>query len=879
MSLPLILGNVECAQPCCTSLTVAQGAKGAKGDTGATGPAGPIGPTGPAGGPTGPTGPTGPGGLTGAQGMFGAGLSFGYAFSTSTADANPGSGVLRLNSVPQNASTEAFISNFEADAGSDIQGALNTFDDSTNVALTGHLRFVHRADSTKFLIFSVSSGVSNGTFYQKIPLTFVAGSSASPFSNADPIVIQFVRAGDAGGAGGDSLWEEAPLLAGYIRPKDGKSAYSPALKLGTEASPEVFLNPAAADGVTAVAYLFDTANSFTTDGAKLVSIKTGGVEQLYVNHQGSLRIGPNVDDSGDDLTYSIVSSRSLLDGDDANNKIDLISTNNENFDYYGNITLWTLAHVTHPSALISLLAGTASDTTITLYADPDTHYVAISVAGVQRMLLDPSMNDGANVAYLLDTTDTRVNAAGQLLAVKNRGTSAFQVSNAAVYPNDATKYFDGTGVWSTPAGAGGTTINPTDNRVPYRIDATSFGDSPWHRVSATSMGFASATPFLVTDEATNKFSLGFNAPAGIANSINIGDANAFVLAFGKSLKHDGSNLGVGTDALKNLAAGGNGNICLGGFAGFAITTGDDNIAIGDSALDVATTATRNILIGTGAGGLLTTATSNVGLGYLALQAVTTGGKNTALGYNSLNSVTTGIENIGVGYLAGNALTTSNYNIAIGSDTLGDLDAGTDGSIAIGWSALKANRGAENTVVGFQAFQNTLGGAGSGTGAQNAALGWGVGLQATSGSANTAIGNRAAANLTTGSNNVFLGQNAGGVLTTGSQNVFIGATADTATVSVANAIAIGYGVVNSTSNTVVIGNASVTNNSFTGDVSLTGVLKIDTVQVVSNRVTGWTAPTGTALRTGFDTSTGTLTDALQTIKALVDDLVTHGLVGA
>lgn len=43
--------------------------------------------------------------------------------------------------------------------------------------------------------------------------------------------------------------------------------------------------------------------------------------------------------------------------------------------------------------------------------------------------------------------------------------------------------------------------------------------------------------------------------------------------------------------------------------------------------------------------------------------------------------------------------------------------------------------------------------------------------------------------------------------------------------------------------------------------------------------GWTLPTGTASKAGFDTATGTLTNALQTIKAIMDHLMTGtGLLG-
>lgn len=84
--------------------------------------------------------------------------------------------------------------------------------------------------------------------------------------------------------------------------------------------------------------------------------------------------------------------------------------------------------------------------------------------------------------------------------------------------------------------------------------------------------------------------------------------------------------------------------------------------------------------------------------------------------------------------------------------------------------------------------------------------------------------------------------------------------------------------------------------FYGQVNTKGVFSVDGAQVVSNRATGWTAPTGTAVRSTFatyaapDIST-TPTEAevqaladhvqvlSQRLKALIDDLTTHGLIGA
>lgn len=51
------------------------------------------------------------------------------------------------------------------------------------------------------------------------------------------------------------------------------------------------------------------------------------------------------------------------------------------------------------------------------------------------------------------------------------------------------------------------------------------------------------------------------------------------------------------------------------------------------------------------------------------------------------------------------------------------------------------------------------------------------------------------------------------------------------------------------------------------------------QVVDTRKTGWTAATGTATRTSFATSTVTTAQLAERVKALIDDLISHGLIGA
>lgn len=64
-----------------------------------------------------------------------------------------------------------------------------------------------------------------------------------------------------------------------------------------------------------------------------------------------------------------------------------------------------------------------------------------------------------------------------------------------------------------------------------------------------------------------------------------------------------------------------------------------------------------------------------------------------------------------------------------------------------------------------------------------------------------------------------------------------------------------------------------------ELFLSSQLTIAGNKVVASRQTGWTAPTGTASRASFDPASVSLPDLAQRVKALVDDLSAHGLIGA
>jgi hypothetical protein len=66
---------------------------------------------------------------------------------------------------------------------------------------------------------------------------------------------------------------------------------------------------------------------------------------------------------------------------------------------------------------------------------------------------------------------------------------------------------------------------------------------------------------------------------------------------------------------------------------------------------------------------------------------------------------------------------------------------------------------------------------------------------------------------------------------------------------------------------------------TGILNVSTSVKVNGVQMLSGRSTGYTAMTGVANRaTAYDTSTITLPQLAQRVKALLDDLTTNGIIG-
>jgi hypothetical protein len=156
------------------------------------------------------------------------------------------------------------------------------------------------------------------------------------------------------------------------------------------------------------------------------------------------------------------------------------------------------------------------------------------------------------------------------------------------------------------------------------------------------------------------------------------------------------------------------------------------------------------------------------------------------------------------------VTTGFSNVAIGNNSMENTTIG-DRNVAVGDGTLNANiTGVYNTVVGTDALRlNT-------SGARNASVGMNSLTANTSGNNNSTLGFYALKDNITGSDNTAIGTNAGQFTSNGTTlnttsdfSVYLGSGTKASADDTQNEIVIGYNAIGGGSNTVTLGNSSIT----------------------------------------------------------------------
>lgn len=252
---------------------------------------------------------------------------------------------------------------------------------------------------------------------------------------------------------------------------------------------------------------------------------------------------------------------------------------------------------------------------------------------------------------------------------------------------------------------------------------------------------------------------------------------------------DIGNVGIGTTAPteklevvgKMVLKDAGGSVYIGELAGTNDNAvGRYNVGIGDYALNSNTSGYNNVAIGSSAMYNSTSGFRNVALGVFALGDNVSGHGNTAIGYSANTLSTEGYMNVAVGYEALENATTAYWNTAVGAGALQNSDAPAS----------------DNTAVGFYAM-NLL----------------------TTGRYNTSLGTYALSDTELGSDNTAVGYYAGGGDYQGTQSVYLGMNTSPNSWNETNQIVIGYGASGNGSNSVTLGNASITKTILRGNVGI------------------------------------------------------------
>src|SRR5690606_33681419 len=143
-------------------------------------------------GDTGDAGANGTNGTDGADGVDGGGLAFNYEFDTSTADSNPGTGLMRFNNGTYSSVTEFYISVTDKDTNS-LDTVFDTFDDSTSPN-KGYLRVMERGNPAKWVLFYLTA-VETETGYKRFLLDFIDDNGGT-FPDTDDVIVIFTPNGD-----------------------------------------------------------------------------------------------------------------------------------------------------------------------------------------------------------------------------------------------------------------------------------------------------------------------------------------------------------------------------------------------------------------------------------------------------------------------------------------------------------------------------------------------------------------------------------------------------------------------------------------------------------------------------------------------------------
>lgn len=579
-------------------------------------------------------------------------------------------------------------------------------------------------------------------------------------------------------------------------------------------------NTAITDGATKISHILDQTNTFSTAGAKLLSVRNNVAEKFAISYDGSFYgVGScSANAASFSTTISINGSGIVLDGDGS-----ILGT-------------------------AGMIYGTTLKTGNNTVLGGSTGTLLFKNTGI---------TDGATkIGTTIDTTQTLSTAGAKLLSIKNAGTEKLSIAHDGAIVSNS-----GLTVRQPASGDGFSLLDPANGHKAVLMNVTSGAGviSAADNTGAVKCGMYGATGLFLSTGSDGFSGVGANLTALNANNIANGTVSITHGGTGYSGGYANGELLIGNNTgtgwtKSTLTAGtgisitnGAGSITIAQTASTVIALGVSpwTTAVGYNAGSTITGAnctamgfeslnTNNMsgtdcsAFGYKSGTVNATGSHNAAFGSKALMANTSGSANTAMGSNVLAANTSGGSNVAAGKNSMNTNTTGSQNAAVGVDSLKLNSTGNDcaavgylalnhstvdQNTAVGSNALNANTtGTPNTGIGYQALLNNL------TGGNNAALGASA-LRDVAGSGNTGVGSSALKTASTGGDNTGVGYLAGygdgsnnQAIVSDQQCTFVGSNATrdvTIGTHLTNAAAFGYNAKVAADNTMVLGNTSTT----------------------------------------------------------------------
>ena len=346
-------------------------------------------------------------------------------YSTTTADADPGAGFIRLNNTSLNSATIMYVD--DSDGATDISAWVQAWDNSGS-ASKGFITIAGNPNpSTPLVIFKVSGSVTDASGYTKVPVTYVAGSTS--ISNSAEISLQFSPSGDGDFPGLDYAFSTTTTDSD---PGSGTLRLNHATLSSVTA---IYVDDADANSADVSAYLLSWDDSTNSSDRGQLRITKKAAPATYAVYKLS---GASTDASG-----YVKLAVTHIDSNGTFSNADAIALE---FAAAGNIGI--------PAGLNLTYSTTTTD------SDPGAGVIRFNngtLSSASACYIDDVDNAGATISTLVQTwDDSTTTALRGTITMSKRDNSAVwatwnitgAATNASGYTKQALTYVAGTGSFS-----------------------------------------------------------------------------------------------------------------------------------------------------------------------------------------------------------------------------------------------------------------------------------------------------------------------------------------------------------------------------------------------------------------------------------------------